>query len=362
MEFGLIMHAATATQSSAPFASAATEQGGEATAKAPPVKWQKLVAPYRGGTTQRSLVQFFTTLFGFGSCCALSLWTLSLGMWWPALLVALPGAGFLVRIFIIQHDCGHGSYFPSQRANDLLGTLCGILMMTPYYEWRRSHAIHHAGSGNLAARGVGDVYTMTLQEYRGLGFARRLQYRAFRNPLVLFVIGPIFVFYIIHRIPGALTHTKGPLKERLNVHLTTLGGLVVFSAEIWAFGWQGFLLAFALPAYVAAAAGIWLFYVQHQYEDVYWRHADQWDYETAGLEGSSYYRLPRILQYFSGNIGFHHIHHLAPKVPNYELERCYRENPYFQNALTLTLWESLKTMQLKLYDEETRKMVGFEAV
>jgi omega-6 fatty acid desaturase (delta-12 desaturase) len=355
------MNAATATQTALPLDKEVSSSAPAVKSTEAPVKWQKLVAPYRGGDTKRSLLQFATTFLGFGATCALSLYSLQWSVW-PALLLALPAAGFLVRIFIIQHDCGHGSYFPSQRANDLLGTLCGMVMMTPYYEWRRSHAIHHAGSGNLAARGVGDVYTMTLKEYREHGFWRRLQYRAFRNPLVLFVIGPIFVFFIIHRIPGALTHTKGPLKERLNVHLTTLGSLAIFSTEVMVFGWQGFLLSFFLPAYLAAMAGIWLFYVQHQYEDVYWRHADDWNYEVAGLEGSSYYRLPRILQYFSGNIGFHHIHHLAPKVPNYALERCYRENPYFQNALTLTLWESLSTMKLKFYDEESQKMVGYEAV
>lgn len=324
-------------------------------------RWQTLVAPYRGGDTKRSLWQLVSTLAGFGGLVATMLWTSTFSL--PlTLLLALPAGGFAVRIFIIQHDCGHGSFFRSQRANDLVGTFCGVLMLTPYYEWRRSHAIHHAGAGNLARRGIGDIYTMTVNEYLALGFWRRLQYRLFRNPFVLFLLGPLFVFLLIHRIPGMLTHDKGSLKERLNVHFTTLAGSALIATGLLLVGPSTFFLVFGLPAFLGSAAGIWLFYVQHQYENAYWRPTEAWSYEDAGLLGSSYYRLPRVLQYFSGNIGFHHVHHMAPKVPNYRLQRCHEENAYFQQAVTLSLWESLKTIGLKLYDEESNRMVGFGAL
>ena len=324
-------------------------------------RWQTLVAPYRGGAAKQSLWQLGSTLVGFSALFATMLWTSSFSI--PlTLLLALPAGGFLVRVFIIQHDCGHGAFFRSQWANDLVGIFCGVFMFTPYYAWRRSHATHHAGAGHLARRGVGDIYTMTVNEYLALGFWRRLQYRLFRNPFVLFVLGPLFVFVIIHRIPRALSHDRGPRAERLNVHFTTLASATMMAVGMYVFGPTAFLLAFGLPAYLGGAAGIWLFYVQHQYENAYWRGDKTWSYEEAAILGSSYYRLPKVLQYFSGNIGFHHVHHMAPKVPNYRLERCHNENAYFHQAVTLSLWQSLKTIGLKLYDEESKRMVSFSAV
>jgi omega-6 fatty acid desaturase (delta-12 desaturase) len=277
--------------------------------------------------------------------------------YWLTLALSLPTAGFVVRIFIIQHDCGHGSFFKSRQLNDFLGAVCGVITLTPYYYWRKSHAIHHATSGNLERRGVGDIYTMTVQEYRKQSKWGRLKYRLYRNPLILFVFAPIFAFLVLNRFPEP--GTKSWRRERASIFWTnvTIGLLVATLGLTLGFG--TFLLLYLPVMILASTMGMWLFFVQHQFEDAYWADKDDWDFALAALLGSSYYKLPKVLQWFTGNIGFHHIHHLNPRIPNYLLEDCHEENPLFQQVVILTLQSSLKSIFLSLWDEEQRKLVGF---
>jgi omega-6 fatty acid desaturase (delta-12 desaturase) len=278
--------------------------------------------------------------------------------YWLTLLLAPLAAGFMTRIFIIMHDCGHGSFFKSSKANHAVGTICGVVTHTPYFQWTREHAIHHASSGDLSRRGVGDVDTLTVNEYRALSTLGRLRYRLYRNPLVLFGVGPHYVFLFRHRFAGK---HSGP-RERNNLYLTNLGMLAVYGSLALLIGLKALLLILAPITIIAGAVGVWLFYVQHQYEDTYWRNRSEWDYATSALLGSSYYKLPRVLQWFSGNIGFHHIHHLSPKIPNYKLQRCHDENPLFQESPVLELRSSLKSASLKLWDEECGRMVSFKQI
>jgi omega-6 fatty acid desaturase (delta-12 desaturase) len=278
--------------------------------------------------------------------------------YWLTFALAFPAAGLMMRIFIILHDCGHGSFFKSSKANHIVGTICGIITQTPYFQWTREHAIHHASSGDLGRRGVGDVTTLTVKEYLALPWWGRLRYRAYRHPIVLLLIGPHFIFQFIHRLVGKHSGRR----ERNNVYLTNVALFAVCAGLCLLMGVKAFLVIYASIHIISGATGIWLFYVQHQYEDTYWQKAPEWDYATAALMGSSYYKLPRILQWFSGNIGFHHIHHLSPKIPNYKLEQCHRETPLFQQAKVIRFWESLSTMSLKLWDEDQQKMVGFRSL
>jgi omega-6 fatty acid desaturase (delta-12 desaturase) len=282
--------------------------------------------------------------------------------YWLTLLLSIPAAGFAVRIFIIQHDCGHGSFFKSRKANDSVGMACSLFTLTPYKFWRKSHAIHHAHHAELEERGIGDVWTLTVDEYLAAPRWKRIVYRVFRNPFFLFGIAPTVNFLILTRFPigGEKEWHNG---ERESVYYTDLAVLVLFALFIAWIG-VGAVLAIFLPTIIiAAGTGTWLFYVQHQYERTYWEHTPDWDYTLAAMHGSSYYKLPKLLQWFTGNIGFHHIHHLSPRIPNYNLERCHEENPLLQRVIQLTLWGSLKTMSLALWDEEKRTLVSFrEAV
>lgn len=270
------------------------------------------------------------------------------------LLLALPTAGFMVRIFIIFHDCGHGSFFKSRQANDIVGIITGVLTFTPYYRWRHDHAIHHATAGDLDRRGVGDVPTLTVREYLALPGWRRFIYRFWRHPLILFTIGSFVMFTVIQRLPAP----GGGRREQWSVHATNLALAGLISLLIYLMGWQAYLLIQIPVLLIAAAAGVWLFYVQHNFEGTYWQHHEQWDFVTAALHGSSFYRLPIVLQWFTGNIGFHHIHHLGPRIPNYFLAKCYRENPIL-HVKPLTLLSSLRSLHLRLWNEETNQIVGF---
>jgi omega-6 fatty acid desaturase (delta-12 desaturase) len=278
--------------------------------------------------------------------------------YWVTLLLALPAAGFLIRLFIIQHDCGHGSFFRSRIANNTLGFVLGILTLTPYAYWRKIHALHHKTSSNLDHRGFGDVTTLTVNEYLALTRWGRLRYRLYRNPVVLFGIGPGFEFILRHRFPASLPRSWR--REWASVIWTNVA-IVALVAMMWkTIGIQTFL-AVQLPiTLLAGTAGVWLFYIQHQFEDTYWERDDAWSFHAAGLEGSSYYDLPGILHWFTGNIGVHHVHHLSSRIPNYRLQQCLRENPELQQVTRLTLWGSLKCARLKLWDEERRKLVGFQ--
>jgi len=317
--------------------------------------WVDLVAPYRQTDTKKSLWQLGSTFTLFILGLVTMYWSLSAGYWWLTLLLLFPTAGFLIRLFIIQHDCGHGSFFNSRKMNDRVGTFLGVLTMTPYLHWRKRHAIHHANSSNLDGRFIGDVPTWTVDEYLEKDTWDRIKYRLFRFPFILFVVVPFAVFFIGNRLPSSVAKKK----ERRGIMWTNIAIAVLWAMLIVAGGWQAFLLVYIPVIWLSASVGTWLFFVQHQFEDTYWEHQEDWDYTYAALRGSSYYKLPKVLQWFTGNIGFHHIHHLSPRIPNYLLERCHEENPIFQNVLTMTLRTSLETTFLSLWDKNQKKLISF---
>jgi omega-6 fatty acid desaturase (delta-12 desaturase) len=298
----------------------------------------------------------FNTLVPFALLCWLMAVSYSWS-YWLSLLLAITTSAFLVRIFILQHDCGHHSFFHSVKANDLLGYFCGVLTLTPYHLWRRSHARHHVTSGNLAHRSYGDVMTLTVDEYMALSRWRRVRYRLYRHPLFMFVIGAGYFFMIRQRFTTGLPHTWR--RERMSVHTTNLGMLAVLGLVWLTIGLPMFFALWFPPAILSAAVGSWLFYVQHQYEGAYWEQDESWDFTRSALEGSSYLRLPRVLQWFTSNIGYHHIHHLNSRIPNYHLPACYEAEAAFRDAPTINLSDGVKSMSLKLWDPEARQMVTF---
>jgi omega-6 fatty acid desaturase (delta-12 desaturase) len=275
--------------------------------------------------------------------------------YWITLALAVPAAGFAVRIFIIFHDCGHGSFMKSSRANLFWGCVTGVLTFTPFHQWRHEHALHHATAGDLDRRGTGDIWTLTVEEYLARSRWKRFAYRLARNPLVLFVVAPLYVFLIVNRFPSR-TSAK---RERRSVHWTNAALLAIVVVMSLTIGIKAYLLIQGPVIILAAAAGIWLFYVQHQFEGVYWERRKDWDYLDAALKGSSFYKLPKVLQWFSGNIGFHHIHHLSPRIPNYNLEKCHKANPVFREVKPVTLWASFKSLSFRLWDEQRKQLVGF---
>ena len=318
--------------------------------------WSTLVAKYQTTDTWKSAWQVVNTFIPFGLVWYLMYLSLAYS-YWLTLALALPAAGLLVRIFIIQHDCGHGSFFNSRKANDFLGSICGVLTLTPYHYWRKSHAIHHASAGSLEERGIGDIYTMTVREYLQQTWWGQLKYRLYRHPLILFILAPTFLFVVLYRFP--LIGSKSWKRERASVHWTNLAIAGVIIGLSFIIGFKSFLLIQLPIVVLAATMGTWMFFIQHQFEDTYYTHGDDWDYTLAALQGSSYYQLPKVLQWFTGNIGFHHIHHLSPRIPNYRLQTCHEENPVFQQVVVLTLWTSLQSIFLSLWDEEQNKLVSF---
>ncbi len=271
------------------------------------------------------------------------------------LVLALPAAGFLVRTFVVFHDCAHGSFWSSKRVNAYVGRVLGFLVLSPYQRWRHDHAIHHASSGDLERRGVGDVITLTVSEYQARPWRGRLAYRLIRNPFVMFGLGPIFAMMVGPRIA---TRSQRP-RMRNSVLLTDLALLAVVGGLCALIGLDKFLIVWLPAAMLAGSAGIWLFYVQHQFEDAYWQRPGDWDYADAALRGSSYLKLPKVLQFFTGNIGLHHVHHLNARIPNYNLQRAHDENEIFRDVPTLSLWTALETVKLKLWDEGSGKLVTF---
>ncbi len=320
--------------------------------------WRQIVARYSKPSVPKSVFQICTTILPL--FLAYWLMYLSLGVsYWLTLALSLPTAGLTVRTFIIMHDCGHGSFFPSRTWNDIVGFVTGVLTATPYTAWRRDHAIHHAHSGDLEQRGVGDISTLTVKEYLALNWFGRFKYRIYRNPLILLVFGPIHLF-ISHRIPVR----KGGIKsqDRRSVWLTNLAWAALFVAfSVW-IGWWTVLKLYVPVFMISGAGGIFLFYVQHQFEDAYWDRKPIWEYPVAALYGSSYFKLPRVLQWFSGNIGLHHVHHLSPKIPNYALQSCHDDNPEFQQVVTLSLRDSWHTLKLRLWDEDQKRMIGWRTL
>ena len=316
-----------------------------------------MVAKYQKSEVWPGVWQLVNTLVPYAALWCLMYLSLQVSVW-LALPLAVLAAGFLVRVFIIFHDCGHGSFLPSRKANDIVGFITGVLAFTPYHHWRWEHSLHHATSGDLDRRGVGDVWTMTVQEYLAASRGKRFAYRLARNPVVLFGLGPLFLFLIMQRFPAA----KAARRERHSVAWTNLAIVVVAAGMSWIFGLKAYLLLQALVMMVAGAAGLWLFYVQHQFEGVYWERSADWDYATAALKGSSFYKLPMVLQWFSGNIGFHHIHHLSPRIPNYHLEKCHRAEPLFQTVKPVTFFASLKSLTFRLWDEQRQRLVGYRVL
>lgn len=316
--------------------------------------WKSIVLRFQQPSRIRAIWQLVNTLgpyvlLWYGMYLSLS-WP-----WWTTAAMAGLAGLFLVRIFIIFHDCGHGSFFKSKRANDVVGFITGVLTLTPYYHWRWEHSIHHATAGDLSRRGIGDVWTMTVEEYLKASRWRRFAYRLARNPVVLFGIAPVCLFVIGQRFPSP----NASPRERQSVHWMNLAVLAVAVALSAVFGIGSYLLIHLTIEVVGGAVGVWMFYVQHQFEDVYWERGENWDFKEAALKGSSFYKLPRILQWFSGNIGFHHIHHLSSRIPNYNLERCHKADPMFQEVKPITLLSSLKSLTFRLWDEQRRKLVGF---
>jgi acyl-lipid omega-6 desaturase (Delta-12 desaturase) len=314
--------------------------------------WREILAPYTKPRLGRSLLDFMSS--------AVPYLGLSTGMYflldvsyWLALVVAVPAAGFLLRTFILFHDCAHGSFLPRKRANEALGTALGLLVYSSFLPWRHEHAVHHATAGDLDRRGVGDVPTYTVSEYRALSWRGRLGYRLFRNPFVMFGLGPVWALVINPR----LTHKDMRPRLRRSIHLTNLALVVIIALICWAIGWREFLLVQAPTAWLAGAAGVFLFYVQHQFEDVYWENTDSWTYADAALRGSSFLDLPRWLHFFTGNIGYHHLHHLQARIPNYNLPRAHELHPAFQDVPTLSLSDAFKASRLKLYDERRGRLI-----
>jgi acyl-lipid omega-6 desaturase (Delta-12 desaturase) len=316
--------------------------------------WKDSVARYQRPSKKRALWQLTHTFGPYVLLWYAMYRVLEISLWLTVPL-AIVSAAFLVRIFIIFHDCTHGSYFRSRRANDVVGFIAGVLTFTPYAHWRWEHAVHHSSAGDLDRRGTGDIWTMTVEEYLSASPRRRLIYRLTRNPLVLFVLAPLFVFVVKQRFASP----KADKRQRRSVWRLNWVLLGMAALLSWIFGIAPYLLIQSIAMTVAGAIGLWLFYVQHQFEGVYWERGDNWDYTQAALHGSSYYKLPKVLQWLSGNIGFHHIHHLSPRIPNYNLQRCHESNRLFQEVTTITLATSLRSLKLRFWDERRRKLVGY---
>jgi acyl-lipid omega-6 desaturase (Delta-12 desaturase) len=319
-------------------------------------EWYRSLANYEKPDARKATWQLVNTFVPYVGLWALMAVMLRQGLpYWTILPPAVLAAGFLTRIFIFFHDCGHGSFFASRQANRMVGYICGILTLTPFDEWRHLHAIHHASAGDLERRGVGDVWTLTVEEYLASDKWRRLGYRLFRHPFVLFLLGPLFLFFIRQRIP----HSDSGKRERRSVHMTNLGIVALAVVGSLVVGVWTYLTVHVTVMGIAGVFGVWLFYVQHQYEEVYWDHHETWDPVKAALAGSSYYKLPKVLQWFSGNIGLHHIHHLKARIPNYNLQKCYDEVPEMRAVEPLTLAVSLKSLWFHLWDEQNRRMISF---
>ena len=319
-------------------------------------EWKAAVKKYSKPKIKSSIRQLFDTVGVYALLWILMGW-LAQNHLWIALLIT-PLAGLMtVRVFIIFHDCGHYNYFKSKRACKVVGYLTGILTFTPFHDWGKDHKLHHATCGNLDKRGFGDIWTITVEEFKKASPVERLKYRIYRNPFIIFIIGPVFVFTIKQRFSRTHTGSAG----KASVWWTNIGLLVFFGLMYWLIGWQFFLLQFAVIS-VGAIAGVWMFYVQHQFEDTYWENDEDWSFVESALEGSSFYKLPKILQWFTGNIGFHHIHHLSSKIPNYSLESAYYDSEIFQEIEPLTVKRSLKLIGFRLWDEKNRCMVGYSSL
>ncbi|QKV19944.1 fatty acid desaturase [Oricola thermophila] len=318
--------------------------------------WAKTLADYNKPNSARAILEFALSFLPFVALWAAMAFALLNG-YWMALLLVVPAAGFLLRLFMIQHDCGHGAFFGNSLANDWTGRAIGVLTLTPYSLWKRTHAIHHAGSGCLDRRGFGEIATLTVEEYRALPGWERFKYRLYRHPLVLFGVGPAFLFIVDHRLP------TGMMRKGWQPWLSTMGTNLAIAAVVaplvWLVGLKVFL-AIQLPITILAATiGVWLFFVQHQFEETSWERLPEWKRQEAALHGSSHYDLPAPLRWMTGNIGVHHVHHLSARIPFYRLSRVLRDHPELRDMNRMTLLDSLKTIPLALWDEAQHRMISF---
>jgi omega-6 fatty acid desaturase (delta-12 desaturase) len=326
------------------------------TAPLDPRSLLKEIAPYREPRLSRSVLEIAITVVPFVLLWVLTWAALDAGYWF-GLVLTLPAAGLLVRLFLIQHDCGHGAFFRGRAANDWVGRVIGVLTVTPYDYWRRSHSLHHASSGNLDNRGVGDIDTLTLEEFRALSPWGRLSYRAYRHPVVMFGIGPAYQFLLRHRLPFGLM--RNGWRPWISAMATNAGIAVLAGLLIWQIGLGMFLLIQLPITILAASMGVWLFYVQHQFEGAVWDRQEDWGFHHAALHGSSHYDLPAVLRWFSANIGVHHVHHLSSRIPFYRLPEVLRDRPELREVGRLTLWQSFKAVRLVLWDEQARRLISF---
>ena len=322
-----------------------------------PRDWHKILMHYREPNVRRSTIEILATAVPFVIFWALAWASLEIS-YALSLLLVLPSAAFLLRLFLIQHDCGHGAFFRSRGTNDWVGRVIGVFTFTPYEFWRRAHATHHATSGNLSRRGTGDITTLTTTEYENATFLQRLRYRLYRNPLVLFVVGPAYLFLLQHRVPrGQMRNGWTPW---ISAMATNVGIAVVVVSMMWLVGVKPFLLVHLPVVLLAASVGVWMFYVQHQYETVYWEHEEDWTLHEAALYGSSYYDLPGPLPWLTANIGVHHVHHLYSRIPFYRLSEVLRDHPKLAAIGRITLRDSLSTVPLTLWDERLKRLVSFK--
>jgi len=319
--------------------------------------WTQKLLRYREPSMLRSIFELAVTFAPLAGLWFLMWLSYSFGFWWLTLLLAIPAAGFLVRLFMIQHDCGHGAFFRHKLANDWIGRVLGVLTFTPYDFWRKTHSVHHATSGNLERRGMGDIDTLTVSEYLSLSRWGRLRYRLYRHPVVMFGIGPAYLFIVQHRVPVGLM--RAGLVPWLSTQGTNAAIALIAGTLIWFIGPVAFILVHLPIILLAATMGVWLFYVQHQFEHTLWEHNDVWDLHQVALLGSSNYVLPGFLSWFTANIGIHHVHHLCSKIPYYRLPRVLRENPELGIISRLTVWDSIKCVRLVLWDESARKLISF---
>jgi acyl-lipid omega-6 desaturase (Delta-12 desaturase) len=328
-----------------------------ATASSALAPWRPLVAEFEQPDLRRSTIQVITTLSLFGASLYATYRSLALP-YVVTLLCAIVAAGFLMRTFMIMHDCAHGSLFRSRRANETIGFFTGVLTLTPFVQWRRDHVLHHASAGDLDRRGHGDVLTLTVREYAARSWWGRAKYRAYRHPLVLLGLGPLHLAIGQRYRPRSKATGDKELSSVWRTNATIVGLVVAMSLLI---GWKAVVLVYVPVFFFAGAAGIWLFYVQHQFDGTHWAPHEEWDYAKAAIEGSSYLRLPRVLQWLTCSIGLHHVHHLSPRVPNYRLQACHDGNPELQNATCVTMADTMRAFSLKLWDEDAGRLVGFGA-
>ena len=316
---------------------------------------RKAVMPYAQSQTKTSIIQLLNTILPFFALWILAYQSLSISFW-LSLPFSILAAGFMIRTFIIFHDCAHGSFFKNKKLNNFFGTFTGVITHFAFDRWKTEHAMHHATSGNLDKRGIGDIWVMTVKEYEEASKWEKLQYRLYRNPIVLFGIGPLHLFLSANRF----NRKAAKRKERLNTHLITLILISAYLLIGFTLGWHVLLMVQLPIAYIAGMAGIWLFYVQHQFEDSYFENESEWDFVKAAVDGSSYYKLPKWLEWMTGSIGYHHVHHLAPRVPNYHLEEAHANTPPLHKATTITLKTSLESIKFRLYDEDNKVFITFK--